>query len=287
MSQPRNSNSHDHNQSAWDRLAQAGHRFSRPASAEELANALATVDGYGWLGPCIRGQRVLCLGAGGGRQGPLYAAAGADVTVVDISPLQLERDREVAAQYGLQLRTVQSSMDQLSMFSVSWFDLVVHPVSTCYVPDVRPVFLQVARVLRPDGLYISQHKSPTSLQVAYAPDRSPGNGGVGYSIVRPYYHTGPLPFSEVDVNHRFREHGTHEFLHTLESLLGGMLRAGFVVEDFVEPYHARPGAEAGSFGHRCHHVAPYMRIKARRVGRKDDRADQGSGPTGTLWTPSP
>ena len=62
-----------------------------------------------------------------------------------------------------------------------------------------------------------------------------------------------------------REAGTLEFLHRLEELLGGMCRAGFAIEDVVEPVHADESAEIGSFGHRSRYVAPYVRIKARRL----------------------
>ena len=71
-----------HNQSAWDRMARGGHRFAKPAKDEDFKNPLKTVDRWGWLGESIFGKRVLCLAAGGGRQGPLYAAAGAVVVGV-------------------------------------------------------------------------------------------------------------------------------------------------------------------------------------------------------------
>src|SRR3954470_19370399 len=95
----------EHNRRAWDEMAAKGQRFTRPAGDEDFANPLATVDKIGWLGGDIRGKRVLCLAAGGGKHGPLYAAAGAIVTVVDISPAQLELDREVAAERRLELKT--------------------------------------------------------------------------------------------------------------------------------------------------------------------------------------
>ena len=94
---------------------------------------------------------MLCLAAGGGRQGPIYAAAGAIVTVVDLSPEMLELDRAVAAERNLELRTVEASMDDLSALPDQSFDIVIHPVSTCYVPDVKPVYAEVARVLRAVG----------------------------------------------------------------------------------------------------------------------------------------
>jgi hypothetical protein len=49
------------------------------------------------------------------------------------------------------------------------------------------------------------------------------------------------------------------------------------VEDLVEPALGAAQAERGSFAHRSHYVPPYVRIKARRVGR----TPQAAG----LWTP--
>jgi hypothetical protein len=84
---------------------------------------------------------------------------------------------------------------------------------------------------------------------------------MGYEIVEPYYRTGPLPKS---VPSQIRETGTLEFLHRWEELIGGMCRAGFVIEDLVEPMHAKSAADRGSFAHRSKFIAPYVRIKARR-----------------------
>ena len=245
-----------HNRQAWDDLGRQGQRFTRPARDKEFARPLETVDPVGWLEGDIRGKRVLCLAAGGGRQGPLYAAAGGIVTVVDLSPEQLAVDRDVAAERGLDLRTVETSMDDLRMFGTGEFDIVIHPVSTCYLPQIGPVYQAVARVLRGGGIYISQHKTPTSLQADIVA------GAKGYELVEPYYRTGPLP---AVIGSRHREEGTLEYLHRWEELLGGMCRAGFAIEDLLEPVHADEQAALGSFGHRSRYVAPYVRIKARRV----------------------
>jgi len=98
-----------HNRRAWDEMAAKGQRFTRAARDEDFIDPLAKVDQLGWLGGDIRGKSLLCLAAGGGKHGPLYAAAGAAVTVVDISPAQLELDREVAAERRLELKTVRSA----------------------------------------------------------------------------------------------------------------------------------------------------------------------------------
>jgi ubiquinone/menaquinone biosynthesis C-methylase UbiE len=256
---------HEHNRRAWNARVQRGQRFTRPAADKDFENPLATVDGLGWLGGDIRGKQLLCLAAGGGRQSVLYAAAGADVTVVDISSGMLELDRRVAAERGLQVRTVETSMDQLSAFDNAEFDIVVQPVSTCYVPKIEVVYQQVARVMRIGGIYISQHKQPTSLQADIRVSQH------GYELTEPYYRDDPLPNVK---GSRHREDGTLEYLHRWEELVGHLCRSGFVLEDLVEPLHADPAAEAGSFDHRSYYIPPYVRFKARRTtGHGEDESD--------------
>lgn len=247
-----------HNRSAWDRMARVEHVLTRPANNQELEDPLAIVDGVGWLGGGISGWNVLCLAAGGGRHGPLYASAGARVTVVDISPAMLALDREMARQQSLDIRTLETSMDDLSMFPEGNFDLVIHPVSTCYLPSISRVFPEIARVLRSGGLYISQHKQPTNLQASL-------ETYTGHYVIEHAYHD-PAPVKMSTQPSRLREPGTHEFVHSWTAILGGICRSGMVIEDIIEPQHADPKAPPGSFGHRCHFVAPYLRVKARRLG---------------------
>lgn len=247
-----------HNQKAWDGMARSGHALTAPASAQELENPLKVLDASGWLTGGIRGWKVLCLAAGGGRHGPLYAAAGAEVTVVDLSTVMLERDREVAAEHKLQLKTIQTSMDQLNMLADGAFDLVIHPVSTCYLPSLSKLFPEIARVTKSQGLYISQHKQPANLQASL--DTYTGH----YTIEHAYYDRRPVP--PATSPNLLREPGTQEFVHSWNDLLGGICRAGFVIEDVSEPSHGRADALPGSFAHRCYFVSPYLRMKARRVG---------------------
>ena len=250
---------HWHNKAAWDRLAIIGDRLAKPAREIDFEKRLISVDGPGWLGDSIAGKRTLCLAAGGGRQGPIYAAAGAEVTVVDISPAMLELDRAVASERKIKLTTIEASMDFLPMLQDASFDIVIHPVSTCYVPDIAKVYTEVARLLVDDGIYISQHKQPASLQATIR------GGGDGYRLEHPYYGKQPLP-PEAETN-LIREQGTLEYVHRWEEILGSMCRSGMMIEDVTEPLHAKADAHEGSFAHRCQFVAPYVRIKARRKKR--------------------
>lgn len=253
----------EHNRRAWDNLARQKQRFTLAAPDDDLSQPFSRIDGADWFGD-VRGKRLLCLGSGGGRQSALYAVAGAEVTVVDLSPLMLAQDRAVAGERKLNIRCVETSIDDLSMFKVNEFDIVSQPVSTCYVPDVIAVYRQVARVLNSGGLYISQHKQPTSLQADVSPSAR------GYQLVEPYYRSGPLPPVSGSPH---REEGTLEFLHRWEELLGGLCRSGFVIEDLTEPNHAHAHANPGEFSHRSQYVAPYVRIKARRIGGNAGKSD--------------
>lgn len=261
-----------HNARAWDRLASGGAALARPAADEAFADPRTWLGsggttGRSWLPDRLDGLEVLCLAAGGGKHGPLYAAAGARVTVVDLSSAMLDLDRQVARERRIDMEILQGSMDDLAMLAAGRFDLVIHPVSTCYVPDVGRVFAEVARVTKPGGRYVSQHKSPSSLQASVEP------GGAGrYELVHPQSNGEPLPPQPPS---RLRETGTQEFIHSLTSLLGGICAAGFTIEDVCEPDHTAPAAAPGSFAHRAAFVPPYLRVLARRTAVSPS---SGTGP---------
>ena len=259
------------NQATWDRMVQAGSRFCQPATDEECRHSLATLDTRGWLPKDVSGMQVLCLASGGGWQSILYAAAGAHVTVVDLSEAMLALDARESQRRGLSLSTIAASMDDLSMLAEAEFDIVHQPVSTCYVANVANVYREVARVLRDGGLYISQHKQPASLQISH---RDPQNR---YVIGVEYYHAGPLPVVD---DKSYREPGTVEYLHRWDQLVGELCRAGFTLEDLCEPSRADVNAPAGHFRHRGRFVPPYVRLKARRMPRDQARPQQP-----VIWTP--
>lgn len=246
------------NRAVWDERVRRKDWYIDTATPEDFRQPLKVADPLGWLGD-VTGKRVLCLAAGGGRHGPLLGSAGAIVTVVDLSPAMLALDRKLAAERGLTLALVEASMTDLSALADASFDTVIQPVSTCYVPDVVAVYREVARVLRPGGIYASQHKQPISLQATAGPV-GPRNQFV---IAEPYDRAEPLPPAGEGCWHR--EAGAVEYLHRLEDLLGGMCRTGFIIEDVIEPRQDRPEAAVGTFAYRCRFVPPYLAIKARRT----------------------
>src|SRR5262249_55475899 len=104
--------------------------------------------------------------SGGGQQAPILAAAGATVTSFDNSPRQLARDEEVAAREGLTVRTVLGDMRDLSVFAGGSFDLIFHPVSNVFCPDLAPVWQECFRVLRPGGVLLAGFSNPDTFVFA-------------------------------------------------------------------------------------------------------------------------
>lgn len=261
------------NRKTWNHLADSGSLFARVATDEECQNPLKILDGRGWLPESVAGLDVLCLASGGGWQSVLYAVAGANVTVVDISDSMLQLDQQEAERRGLSIRTIRASMDDLRDLNSQQFDVVHQPVSTCYIPDLVPMYAEIARVLRDDGIYISQHKQPVSLQISHRNERHQFVIGVEY------YNRGPLPRQ---IDQSYREPGATEYLHRLEDLVGGLARSGMILEDLREPVRADHKADVTHYGYRGRFIPPYLRMKARRRPRTADEC----ATTASIWTPS-
>jgi len=228
-----------YNRTAWDREVERGNQWTVPVSDAAIA---AARQGQ-WeiiLTPSkpvprawfldIAGADVLCLASGGGQQGPILAAAGANVTVLDNSPGQLAQDRLVAERHALSIATVEGDMADLSMFADRSFDLIVHPVSNVFVPDVRPVWKEAYRVLRPGGALLAGFTNPAVYLFDY--DLADRTGVLQVKYALPYSDLKHLPAEQ---RQRYLENEEPlEFSHTLEDQIGGQLDAGFVLIGFFE-----------------------------------------------------
>ena len=180
--------------------------------------------------PQLKGADVLCLASGGGQQGPVLAVAGANVTVFDNSPLQLEQDRFVAERDGLIIRLIEGDMADLHVLDSMSYDLIVHPVSNTFVPDVWPVWREAFRVLRSGGILLAGFMNPAAYLVDYELAKRTGILQVKYRI--PYSDVDDLP--EEERKHRLEQGEPMEFSHTLDDQIGGQLAAGFVITGFYE-----------------------------------------------------
>jgi SAM-dependent methyltransferase len=253
------------NEKAWEALVKSRQSFTVPwlhldpillrryATDEELPNT----ELRDWIHPWslladIEGKEVLCLASGGGQQSAVFSLLGARVTVVDLTAGQLEGDRKAAAHYGYEIETIKADMRDLSGLPAAHFDLVYQAPSMGYVPDVRQVYAQVAKVLKPEGLYRADAGDPG---IMFADETWQD----GYRITK--------PFSERILR---RADGGIEFRHYLSDVFNGLIECGFVICQIEEmPGHLdmNPKAEPGSWAHILGHLPWLFAIVAQKISR--------------------
>lgn len=235
-----------YNQTAWDRLARENCDWSRPVSAEIIQAArqgqwevrlIPAVLPSGWLPTDVRGLRILCLAASGGQQAPVLSAAGAEVVVLDASQEQLDLDKAVATRDNLVLTTVLGDMQDLSVFEDETFDIIFHPISNLYVPDIRQVWRECFRVLRPSGRLLSSFYNPVVFVFDRAADLA-ANGLMKPRFVLPYADITDLSSDEL-MNKQLKNEAL-VFGHTLTDQINGQLTAGFMLIGFDEAFQPNP-----------------------------------------------
>ena len=195
----------------------------------------------------VKGKDVLCLASGGGQQSAVFGLLGARVTVVDLAQGQLEEDRRAAAHYGYPVTTIHADMRDLSCLDKASFDLV-YGTAVCYVPDIRQVYAEVARVLRPGGLYRTDWGQPAIHFVAW--------DGNGYRVTKPYC-------EQIDR----RDDGAIEFRHYMDDIFGGLLDAGLSIRQVEDlSRHVKPDLQAspGSWTHERTYFGGEFVVVARK-----------------------
>lgn len=251
-----------YNREAWNRQVAEGNQWTVPVSPGDIAAArrgewhivltpVRHVPGD-WF-PALDGSDVLCLASGGGQQGPLLAAAGARVTVLDNSPAQLEQDRMVARREGLSIRTVEGDMANLQAFADESFDLLVHPVSNVFAPDVRPVWREAFRVLRRGGVLMAGFVNPD--WYLFDHDLAEKTGEIKVAFKLPYADITSL--SAEQKAKYIRQGWPLEFSHSLEEQLGGQLEAGLVLTHLFED-----GYPPGELDPLADHMKPFIATRA-------------------------
>ena len=195
----------------------------------------------------VEGKDVLCLACGGGQQSAVFALLGAQVTVVDLARGQLKGDMKAAAHYGYEIRTVHGDMRDLSPLDDDSFD-IVYGTAVGYVPDTREVYRQIARVLRPGGLYRSDWHQPLRQFVAW--------DGNGYRVAKPYA-------EKIDR----REDGGIEFRHYMDDIFNGLLEVGLSIRQVKDlSRHVKPDSQApaGSYPHERTYLGGEFVVVARK-----------------------
>ncbi len=235
MSRP--TNYLEYNRSAWNHQVKSGNQWTLPFGDEVIERArngefnivltpTKAVPQH-WFTP--KGTRLLGLASGGGQQCPVLAAAGYDVTVFDNSIEQLKQDQSMAEKHQLNIKTMQGDMADLSAFADASFDMVFNPCSTGFVPNVREVYSEVARVLKKGGVFMTGFTKP----VYYLFDIKLVEEGVfTLKYKSPYSDLESL--SDEELNTFLSQNEPIVFGHSLEAHINGQLEAGLQLTELFE-----------------------------------------------------
>ena len=221
----------DINAETIDRWVKEGWKWGIPITHEQYLEATEgkldvvltptkTVP-HEWFGD-IKGKKLLGLASGGGQQMPVFCAAGADCTVMDLSDRQLESERMVSEREGYAISMVKADMTERFPFDDETFDIIFHPVSNCYIKDVQHVWNECFRVLKRGGILLAGMDNGFNFLF--------DDEGTEVKYTLPF---DPLSNPEQMKDLQETDSGV-QFSHTLEEQLGGQLRAGFVLTDLYE-----------------------------------------------------
>ena len=175
------------------------------------------------LGP-IRGKEVLELGCGAARWSVALAQRGAHMTGLDVSPLRLAQAREWMERERVEFPLVEASAEALP-FPARRFDIVFCDWGAMTFVDPYRSVPEVARVLRPGGIFAFSNSSPFR---SVADDRK--RDRMGRTLLYDYFSLHRLDFpDEVDFQLPFGE------------WIRLFRENGLAVEELIEP-RPPPGA---------------------------------------------
>lgn len=228
-----------HNRKAWDHQVDGKNQWTIPVDHETIEKARqgivslvltpTIVVPMSWYDG-IKSKKILCLASGGGQQAPVFAAAGADVTLLDNSPNQLKQDEMVGKKEHLTIKTVLGDMRDLSMFEDETFDLIFHPVSNLFIDDIKPVWKHAYRILKKGGRMLAGFCNPLLFIYDYQAWEKDQSFVTKYKI--PYADIDQLPKEEL--KRRIEDEEPLEFGHSLDDQIGGQIEAGFDIHGFYE-----------------------------------------------------
>ena len=154
---------------------------------------------------------------------PIFAALGAKCTVLDYSEKQLESERVFAEREGYNIEIIRADMTKPLPFPDESFDIIFHPVSNCYVREVKPIWKECCRILKKGGVLLSGLDNGMNFIIDENDETRIVN---------------KLPFDPLSDEELYRkgiESGSGvQFSHTLQEQLGGQLEAGLILTDLYE-----------------------------------------------------
>ena len=167
--------------------------------------------------PAVEGHRVLDAGCGPGVYAEWLAGRGAEVVGVDVCPRMVELARQ---RLGSKVSVVEADLGRpLDFLPPASFDLVLSALALDYVRDWDAAFGEFFRVLREGGHLVFSVEHPADVFYEHHPD------GNYFEVERVEYEWRGISPGVWMPSYR----------RPLQSMVGPLLGAGFVLERLLEP----------------------------------------------------
>lgn len=199
---------------------------AKRAAYDEVAAAYQKTqdpDGTGLADPTfdelvgdVRGQRVLSLACGQGRDARRLADLGADVVGVDISTELLAYARKFEQTHPRGIQYVRGDAQDLAAFADASFDVVVCHLAMMDIPDLGGTVASAARVLRPGCGFVA-------------------------SVVHPCFRPHVEKIDDYLTDHRYEKDGAtdwlppHAYHRPVSTYVNTLVEAGFSITRMIEP----------------------------------------------------
>ena len=172
----------------------------------------------------VRGKTVLELGSGAGQCARWLRTQGAVSVGLDLSERQLQHSRRIDQETGVAVPSVCGTATHLP-FAAGSFDVVFSSFGALqFVADADVMVAEVARVLRPGGLFAFSVTHP--IRWAMPDDAGPE----GLRVTSSYWDRTPYVEEDEDGSPRYVEHH-----RTLGDWVGLLHRGGFSLRALHEP----------------------------------------------------
>jgi methyltransferase len=174
-----------------------------------------------WFGD-LKDKKILGLASGGGQQMPIFTALGGKCTVLDYSDKQLESEKLVSQREEYEIEIIKADMTKRLPFEDESFDLIFHPVSNCYVEEVKPIWKECYRILKEGGVLLAG--LDIGINYIFDDDEKMVVNSLPFNPLKNKEHLKQLQDSDCGI----------QFSHTIEEQIGGQLEAGFTLTNLYE-----------------------------------------------------
>ena len=213
-----NRRSWDHTAGWWAEMRERDGLWRRCPSEPELGFEGGAFELIGSFVGDLEGKKAAVIGSGDNHAAFALAGMKARVASIDISERQLEAASVRANRLGLKIDFVRADATDLEPLADGTFDLVCSTNGFfVWIADLRGVYREVHRILKPGGYYVFYDVHP--FQRPWAERTRP------IEVDKPYWQTGPF---------RDEKDGTFEFNWTLGDILNPAADAGLVLRRILE-----------------------------------------------------